>query len=103
MKFLDIYNSTTPLYRLKKEGRVVLKLTGGVSILKRGYNAPLLILQTTESLDIGKGGLLVILVGYGSKLLDTNNLKATPLIMMGLTSVASKLLIDELKTLLNKK
>lgn len=99
MEFVDIYRASTPLYALQREGKVVLHVKGGVTCVKSTYPDPLLILQTTESLGMGKGGLLATLVGYGSKLLDIRNLKRTPLIMMGMTAVAAGLLIKELKTL----
>jgi len=99
MNFLDVYKASTPLYALQQDGRVVLHITGGVSFIKKSYPDPLLILQTTESLGMGKGGLLATLVGYGSKLLDTRNLKRTPFILMGLTAEAAGLLIEELKIL----
>lgn len=100
--FIDTYKASTPLFALQHEGRVVLHITGGVAFVKKAYPEPLLVLQTTESLEMGEGGLLVTLVGYGSKLLDLNDLKRTPLIMMGLTAKAAELLIDELNTQIDK-
>jgi len=97
-KFTEIYRGTNPLRVLITEGKVILNVTNGVGYIKKSYPNPLLVIQTSESLGIGRGGLLVTLIGYGSKLLDTNNLKATPLILMGLTSKAAKLLIEELQT-----
>jgi len=59
MNFMDIYAVQQPLSRLKDTGCVVLSMKGGVSIVKRQYKDPILIIQTTEILNIGKGGLLV--------------------------------------------
>lgn len=101
MEFLDLYKVSSPLHALKRDGKIVLKVTGGLSFTKRAYTEPLLVLQTTESLGIGTGGLLVTLVGYGSKILDVRNLKRTPLIMMGLSAQAAGLLLKELRELHN--
>ena len=103
MKFLDIYRADKPLYALQHSGRVILHVNGGVSMIKKRYPTPLLILQTTESLGVGEGGLLATLVGYGSAMLDTSNFKRTPLIMMGMTAVAAGLLINELITLYKQR
>lgn len=99
MKFLDVYAAAKPLHLLESTGQVTLYMRGGVSVTKRGYENPMLILQTTEFLNAGVGGLVVTLVGYGSKILDRHNFKITPLILIGLTSVAARLLLEELKIL----
>ncbi len=78
---------------------MVLRVKGGLAVKKRNYEHPFIILQTTESLDLGKGGIVVTLVGYGSAMMERRKLKLTPLIMMGLNAEASKMLIDELNTL----
>ncbi|RKZ93382.1 MAG: hypothetical protein DRQ40_07715 [Gammaproteobacteria bacterium] len=99
MAFMDVYAVQQPLSRLVSTGCVVLSMKGGVSVVKRQYKDPILIIQTTETLQIGKGGLLVTLVGYSSKILDRQDLRISPLILIGLTATAAGLLLDELKTL----
>jgi len=99
MDFVDIYSVQQPLSRLASTGSVVLSMKGGVSVVKRRYTDPILIIQTTEFLHIGNGGLLVTLVGYSSKILDRQDLRISPLILVGLTATAAGLLLKELKTL----